>query len=309
MEAAYYKRKVEIWGGIECSINRVADNFQDQCQYSGHYKRTDDIEKIARLGISKMRYPVLWEKHMPDADSVIDWDFCGKNLTNLLDNGIEPIVGLVHHGSGPKYVSFYDESFADGLARYARKVAEKFPWAKYYTPVNEPLTTARFCGLYGFWYPHAKGDKEFLTILLSECKATVLAMRAIREINPEAKLVQTEDLGKTHSTSLLKYQADFENERRWLAIDILSGKLNPVHKLWKYFIKSGISPDQLYFFIDNPCPPDILGFNYYITSERYIDETLEMFPVHTHGGNKKHKYADVEAIRVSSVKINGISAL
>lgn len=308
METAFCNQKVEIWGGIECSINRVSNSFQDQCLYSGHYTRPNDIGNIAKLGIKKMRYPVLWEKHKPGIATEIDWKFCEKSLNELKKNDIEPIVGLVHHGSGPEYVSFFNDTFANQSASYARQVAEKFPWITLYTPINEPLTTARFCGLYGLWYPHGKSDYEFLTILLSECKATILAMKAIREINPEAKLVQTEDLGKTHSTPLLKYQVDFENERRWLAIDLLCGKVNPAHQLWQYFIRSGIPDSELYFFIDNPCPPDILGFNYYLTSERYIDETLELYPAHTHGGNNKHKYADVEAVRVP-IKQDGVENL
>ena len=37
---------------------------------------------------------------------------------------------------------------------YAAKVAERYPWIDIWTPVNEPLTTARFSCLYGHWYPH-----------------------------------------------------------------------------------------------------------------------------------------------------------
>src|SRR5205085_10745369 len=102
----------------------------------------------------------------------------------------------------PLHVNFFDGSFENGLALYAKAVAERYPWLEYYTPVNEPLTTARFCGLYGHWYPHHADEYSFYKILLSECKATIMAMKAIREINPNAKLVQTEDMGKTYSTPL-----------------------------------------------------------------------------------------------------------
>src|SRR5438270_4848230 len=122
--------------------------------------------------------------------------------------GITPIAGLVHHGSGPAYTNFFDDTFALGLAGYAEKVATNFPWIEYYTPVNEPLTTARFCGLYGIWYPHKKNAGSFLQMLVNEIKGTILAMQEIRKINPAAKLIQTEDLGKTYSTPGLKYQAD-----------------------------------------------------------------------------------------------------
>jgi dTDP-4-dehydrorhamnose reductase len=50
--------------------------------------------------------------------------------------------------------------------------------------------------------------------------------------------------------------------------------------------------------LENPCTPDIIGLDYYLTSERFLDENLDEYPAHTHGSNGKHRYADVEAIRV-----------
>jgi len=49
----------EVWGGIECSINRVGDRYFDQLSYSQHYKRPGDIKMISELGIKKIRYPIL----------------------------------------------------------------------------------------------------------------------------------------------------------------------------------------------------------------------------------------------------------
>ena len=47
-------------------------------------------------------------------------------------------------------------------------------------------------------------------------------MRNIRERIPDAKLIQTEDLGRVWSTIPLRYQADYENERRWFASGALA---------------------------------------------------------------------------------------
>ena len=169
-------------------------------------------------------------------------------LNKLQQLKVEPIAGLVHHGSGPIYASFFDGTFEEGLARLCAEVAEQFPWIEYYTPVNEPLTTARFCGLYGHWYPHGNTDKEFYQVLISECKATVLAMQAIRTVNPAAELVQTEDLGKTHSTPLLKEQQDFENSVGGLSFDLISGRVTPKHSLYNYLVSRGVTIEQLSIF-------------------------------------------------------------
>ena len=299
----------EIWGGVECTINRVNGEYFDQLEYSGHYRREEDLELIAELRIKAMRFPILWERHEPEKGQAIDWSWTERRLAQLRGLGIVPIAGLVHHGSGPRYTDLLDDNFAQQLAEYALKVATKFPWIDNYTPVNEPLTTARFSGLYGLWYPHHKKDKSFAKMLLNQLKAVVLSMQAIRTINPQAKLIQTEDLGKTYSTPLLQYQAIFENHRRWLTFDILCGNVVPGHPLWKNFIDTGIPEEELFYFHNNPCPPDIMGFNHYVTSERYLDQNYQKYPPHTYGGNKRHRYADVEAVRVNHDEPSGLEML
>ena len=309
MDTGYQLYNPELWGGLECTINRIGDTFRDQLEYAGYYKRKNDIDKIAQLGIRALRYPVLWEAHQRfNEEEEIDWTRTEIELAKIKSYGITPIAGLIHHGSGPQFTSLTESHFPEALAKYASKAATKFPWLEYYTPINEPLTTARFSGLYGFWYPHHTDELSFVTILLNELKATVLAMREIRKINPNAKLVQTEDLTKTHSTPLLEYQAEFENKRRWISYDILCGKLNNQKFFWHYLIgEVGIKEDQLKFFLDNPCPPDIAGFNYYATSERYLDERTGLFPPETYGGNGEHSYADVAAVR--AIKPAGLKSL
>ncbi len=302
-------QKPEVWGGIECTINRLKSGYKDQLTLNGHYTREGDLEAIAELGINTLRYPVLWEKHQPRKNGRIDFGWSTSKLTLLQQLNITPIVGLLHHGSGPAYTNLLDPEFPELFAAYARKVAIQFPWVEMYTPVNEPLTTARFSGLYGLWFPHEKNDVSFVKMLLNQLKATILAMKVIREVNPNAKLVQTEDLSKTYSTPLLQYQAKMENQRRYLTFDLLCGRFIPGHPLWEYFQNLGITAKELAFFTENPCPPDLIGANYYCTSERFLDEDLSKYPVSRHGGNTLHEYADVEAIRVRFDEPHGFKVL
>ncbi len=296
---------VELWGGVECTVNRVGDEYFDQLERSGHVARASDLDLFAGLGVRAMRYPVLWERTAPDGLERIDWTWADERLARLRALGVRPIVGLVHHGSGPRETSLVDPSFADKLVAYARAVAERYPWVEDYTPVNEPLTTARFSGLYGHWYPHGRNAMTFARALLTQCRAIVLVMRAIRQINPSARLIQTEDLGKTFSTRTLHYQAEFENERRWLSYDLLSGRITREHTMWNYLRSVSVSEVELDWFIENNCPPDIIGINYYLTSERFLDERVERYPACTHGGNGQHTYADVEAVRVCAEGLAG----
>jgi dTDP-4-dehydrorhamnose reductase len=296
----------EIWGGLECTINRIGNTFRDQLVYAQYYQRENVIELIASLGIKKLRFPILWEAHQQKSSKEkIDWSRTKNEIEKLRFYNITPIAGLLHHGSGPRFTSILNKNFPLLFSEYAAKVASEFPWLEYFTPVNEPLTTARFSCIYGYWYPHHKDEFSFVNFLLNELKATVLAMKAIRKIIPAAKLVQTEDITKTHSTPKLKYQAVFENRRRWLTYDILCGKLDKQHFFWRYFTEMGVKEEKLQFFLDNPCPPDIAGFNYYVTSERYLDDNIQEYSPKSYGGNGIDIYADVEAVR--AVKPSGLS--
>lgn len=302
-------RNLELWGGLESTVNRVGDDYFDQTVRSGHETRMSDLDLLADLGVRTLRYPVLWERTAPHGLSEANWSWADERLERLQELGIQPIVGLVHHGSGPRHTSLVDPHFASGLAEYARAVAQRYPWVDLFTPVNEPLTTARFSGLYGHWYPHGRDSLTFAKALLTQCRATVLSMRAIREVNPAAQLVQTEDLGKTHSTPKLAYQAEFENERRWLSFDLLCGRVASTHPMWRELHEWGAQTNELEWFLENPCPPDIMGINHYLTSERFLDDQKHLYPRHTHGGNKIHSYADVEAVRVCTECAEGPEVL
>jgi len=299
--------KLQLWGGIECTVNRVGTEYFDQLEYSGHSRRVVDLERIAELGVSALRYPLLWERSEADGEPSFVWS--DERLARLYDLKIEPVAGLVHHGSGPRHTSLVSECFPEKLAAYAERVARRYPWVERYTPVNEPLTTARFSGLYGHWHPHGRDDRTFVRALLGQCKAISLSMARVRNVNSRALLVQTEDMGFTRSTDVLRYQADFENERRWLSLDLLAGSVSKRHPLYRYLIEAGATPRELAYFEEHPCPADVIGINYYVTSERFLDSRVGLYPPEMVGGNGRQAYVDVEAVRVCADGLVGIEAI
>lgn len=299
---------MQLWAGIECTVNRVGSRYFEQLRRSGHEHRISDLDLIAGLGVSAVRYPVLWERVSPEGAGY-DWRWSDDRLQRLRELSIEPIVGLLHHGSGPPTTDLLDPAFPEKLANYARAVAERYPWATMYTPVNEPMTTARFSGLYGHWYPHCKDDASYLRALVQQCAGVVLAMREVRKVNPAAQLVQTEDLGKTYSTRPLAYQADFENARRWLGFDLLCGRVDAHHPLRRYLRNNGVQDHTLDWFVGNPCPPDVVGLNHYLSGMRFLDHRVERYPAHEVGGNGRHAYADVGAYNVRECEVDRPAAL
>ncbi len=288
---------LELWGGPECTVNRVGDRFGDQLRASGHHDRLTDLDLFASLGIAALRYPVLWERVAPDRPDDFDWAWCDARLNRIRELGLRPIVGLVHHGSGPSYTDLLAESFAPGLATFARAAAERYSWVEDWTPVNEPVTTARFSALYGLWYPHRRDEPSFWLALLNQIDGVRLAMVEVRRVNPAARLIQTDDLGRTYATATMRDQAAFDNVRRWMSWDLLCGRVVPGHPLWRRLCGFGFE-DRLRRIADAPCPPDVIGVNHYLTSDRFLDHRVQRYPEHLHGTNGLRGFADTEAVRV-----------
>ena len=300
--------RVALWVGPEPTVNRVGEKYLDQLEATGFARRLDDLDRLASLGAERVRFPLLWERMAPERPDEIDWTWSDPRMDRLGALGLKPIVGLVHHGSGPQYTDLLDPQFPAKLAEFAARVARRYPWVDAWTPVNEPVTTARFAGLYGHWYPHRRSDRSFVRALLNQMLAVRAAMRAIRAINPAARLIQTDDAGHVSSTRRLRYQAEFENERRWLSFDLLAGRVVPDHPMWGFLRHHGASAAELYTFVDEPCAADVIGLNAYVTSERFLDHRLERYPNELKGGNGRDAYVDVEAVRVRGSHIGGFGA-
>jgi dTDP-4-dehydrorhamnose reductase len=103
---------LEVWAGVECTVNRVGDQYFDQIERNGHASRIDDLDLFAELGVRAIRYPVLWERTAPNGEMSADWSWADERLERLRELGIRPIVGLVHHGSGPRHTSLIDPAFS-----------------------------------------------------------------------------------------------------------------------------------------------------------------------------------------------------
>ena len=266
---------IEIWGGLECTVARIGDDYRDLLAETGHRDRPQDLDAIAALGIRTLRYPVLWEHVAPDHPTRADWSWHDERLARLAELGITPIVGLLHHGSGPRYTNLLDPRFP-GSSRPAmpRQVARRYPVVEHVhagkraaddRPVQlslRPVASA-----------HAR-IRTFLRALFHECYGTALAMRRIRRVTPKAHLVQTEDIGKTFSTPCCAIRptskpASLAQPRPAVRPGGPRITLGSAHSS-----RRCPGGGRCAIWRTRPCPPDIVGINYYLSTDRFLDQRL-----------------------------------
>ncbi len=297
---------MQLWGGVECTINRVQDTFSDQLDQSNHRNRACmDLELFAKLGLRTLRTCLHWERFAATGS----WEQWDEMMSRMEELRLNAIVGLLHHGSGPPATNLLDPGFPDKLAEFALNVAQRYPHVLDYTPVNEPQTTGRFACLYGHWYPHERSMRSYVRALFHQVKGIVLAMRAIRTVQPHARLIHTEDGGETFATSQLESYRLEREDRRWLGADLLCGRVHPCHPLFKFLLENGLSEAEVLWFADNPCPPSMLGLNYYVTSDRFLDHRLELYPARAGGDTGTEPLVDIEAVRVRGEGIAGAARM
>ena len=79
---------------------------------------------------------------------------------------LKVILDLVHYGT-PAWLesSFADPGYPAAVADYAAAVARRYRGnIAAYTPLNEPLVTASFCGMRGVWPPYLSGAEGWAAV-------------------------------------------------------------------------------------------------------------------------------------------------
>jgi len=94
-----------------------------------------------------------------------------------------------------------------------------------------------------------------------------------------------------------------------LSLDLLTGAVDQRHPLWRDLLAAGATEAELREFAAPPLRLDVVGLNYYVTSDRHLDDRLDFYPPALHGGDGRLRYADVEAVRVAGVELAGHRAM
>ncbi|MDQ2843458.1 MAG: family 1 glycosylhydrolase [Acidobacteriota bacterium] len=264
--------------GIENSYPTIslpdgATKRVDEMEKCGHYKRWhEDFELVRELGIEFLRYGApYYRTHL--GPGKYDWEFSDQTFARLRQMRITPIADLCHFGVPDWIGSFQNPDWPKLFAEYARAFAERFPWVRFFTPVNEMHVAATFSAKFGWWNERLSGDRHFVTPLHNIAKANLLAIHAILDVNPKAIFILSETSEFHHprhpSSSAIAY---INNQKRFLSLDLTYGQ--PVNfKMYEYLLDNGMKREQYHWFCNNHRKEHcVMGTDYYDTNEHLVND-------------------------------------
>lgn len=262
--------------GIECSCPTIEGGRWrlDELDATGHYRHwRHDLELVRELGLHYLRYgPPLHRILL--APSRYDWAFMDQVGEAMRTLDIVPIIDLCHFGVPDWLENFQNPELAQRLAEYAAAFAKRYPWIRHYTPVNEMYVAARMSALDGVWNEQLRSEAGFVTAVRHLARASVLIMQAVARECPEAVFINSESSEFYQpccpDPEILRI-ADFENQRRFIALDLVYG-LPLREDVRRFLFAHGMPADEYAWFMQQKVADrGILGVDYYRWNEKLIN--------------------------------------
>jgi beta-glucosidase/6-phospho-beta-glucosidase/beta-galactosidase len=126
-----------------------------------------------------VRYGMPW-RLTETAPGRYDWALWDRALEACRQAELEPVVDLCHFGLPDHYAGFLDGAWVEGFCRYVEAFLARYAEPRWFTPVNEPGTTAFCSGRMGGWNDRASSEAEHAQILAHVTLANLEANARIR---------------------------------------------------------------------------------------------------------------------------------
>lgn len=238
----------------------------DEYELTQHYRHwRGDLDLAASLGVTAMRWGVPWYRTEPDPGR-FDWEFTDRVLERMAELGIAPIIDLVHYGC-PTWLegTFLNPDYGRRVAAYAATFANRYrSLARLYTPLNEPVVNAVFCGENGTWPPNLRGPSGYVRVLVKLCEGMSRTIDAIRGVHPEAVIVQVEATAHLETDDpAMEPVVEANWQRHFLPTEIVLGEVGTDHPSTEQLLSLGAEESQLQWHRSHPQRIDVMGINYY----------------------------------------------
>ena len=261
--------------GIECSAPMIAGGIrQDELRLTGHWDRVEeDAALVAGYGIRHLRYGIPFHVVAADARQ-LDWTWTDRALDALRRAGIEPIADLLHFGLPGDLWGFGDPRLLGRYLAFVEAFLVRYPWIRRYTPVNEPLISARFSALDGLWNEQRTDEVSFVAALSNTVECAIDGMAAIRSRVEDPVFLQSDAcesfLPADPRDPLAVERADDLNARRFVGWDLAYGRA-PQPRVRDWLLANGLDEWRLLRFeADGSAAGCIVGLDYYAGNEHVI---------------------------------------
>ncbi|MFC0673151.1 family 1 glycosylhydrolase [Brachybacterium hainanense] len=257
--------------GIEDTFvpqTRPGERALDEYELTEHYARVhEDLGLAAGVGAELLRWGIPWYRISPELGRW-DWDWLDRAIARFSEVGVRPVIDLLHYGT-PLWLDgeFAHPDFPARFAEYAVAVAERYAdTVTDYTPVNEPMIHAEFCGELAYWPPYLSGEAGVVRMVAALADGFARAQHGIAEVLGERAVF-------VHVESTTRLAGDLEGEhrervellreRRYVVEDLVTGRVRDGHPLLGHLQSQGMSDALLERLASTPVRPDVMGVNYY----------------------------------------------
>jgi beta-glucosidase/6-phospho-beta-glucosidase/beta-galactosidase len=261
--------------GIECSYPTIEHGRwrRDEMHEARHYAFWQrDFELAREIGATHLRYgPPLHLVYA--APGSFRWELVDEPMAELEAHGPEPIVDLCHFGLPCWLGDFQNPDIAPALAEYAAAFAHRYPWVRFYTPINEMYVCARMSALDGLWNEQRCDVRSYLTAVFNLAGANVAMSDAILGVCPDAIFINSESsefYQPCCPDEAIVERAELENQRRFLPLDLLFA--HEVSEPMLAILREHGHDDDYRRFLARTVPRrSVLGVDYYEWNEKLVD--------------------------------------
>src|SRR5918997_200945 len=183
--------------GFECSTflwkDRKRRDLVAETQHRQHAR--EDYRILRELGIAVSREGIPWP--LADRNGAYNFSSIDAMIEAMLETKVLPIWDLCHYGY-PDELDPFADNFADAFADYCRAAAEyvipRVRGPHFFTPINEMTFFSFIGGEWGWTAPYKNTREDRYKLRVALCKAAIAGIKAIREIDPEARIVNIDPL-------------------------------------------------------------------------------------------------------------------